>query len=48
MDNTGLSEKGKQLIREAEEMREDLTVSDEVNASVYKGRARFEEEVRSR
>jgi hypothetical protein len=46
MDNTCLTEKGKRLIREAGAMREDLTVSDEVNASVYKGRERFQEEIR--
>ena len=44
MDRTQLTEKGKQLLRQAGAMREDLTVSYEVNASVHRSQQKMQEE----
>ena len=44
METTQLTEKGRQLLRQAGAMREDLTVSYEVNASVHRSRQKMQEE----
>lgn len=46
MENTGLSDKGRQLITEAAQLREDLCVSFVTNASVERMRERMQEELR--
>ena len=48
LENTGLTEKGKQLITEASQLRTDLIVSDVANAIVERTRERIKEDLRSK
>lgn len=47
MESTGLSDKGKQLMTQAGQLREDLFISHVTNASVERMREKVQEELRA-